>query len=154
MTDQMTQIENLEHVVNVAGHDIKIREVKMKDLQAFSAACRPFMSAFDEAGDLAVRDGKNPSDFALFNVLAEHSPAFMQAAALVSNTDVTFFERLRPDEFFEIAAKVVEVNGSFFIKALAPALLKFAQVVSQIGTMLSSHLLAQDMTESKSSITD
>ena len=150
MNDQVAQIENVEHVVPVRGQEIKIREVTMKDLKAFASACAPFMSAFDEAGDLAVRDGKKPSDFQLFNVLAEHSPAFMEAAALVSNADVTFFERLRPDEFFEIAAKVVEVNGGFFIKALAPALLKFAQVVSQIGSMLSSHLLLQATTESTS----
>jgi hypothetical protein len=129
--------------VRVGDTVITVREVTMKDLQAFTAACSPFLSAFDEAGALAVRDGKQPDDFALFRVLSENGPAFMQAAALVSNAPVEYYERLKPDQFFEVAAKVVEVNGDFFVRALAPALIRFARGVSQIGLMLSEGSLQQ-----------
>ena len=148
--NEINQIANKGVVLNVRGHQVEVHEITMKNFTAFSQACRPFMHYFDEAGDLALREGKKPSEFALFNALADHSEGFKTAITLVSNVEESFLEDLRPDEFFEIASKVVEVNGSFFIKALAPVLLKFAQVVNQLGSMLSNNLSAQDTTESKS----
>ena len=143
--NQLEQIAGTERAITVRGHEVRIREVKMKELRAFTAACSPFLKAFDESGELAMRDGKRPDDFALFRVLADHSEAFMQAAALVSNANVEFFEKLRPDEFFEIAALVVEVNGDFFVRALAPTLIRFAKGVSLIGSTLANGLSPQAM---------
>ena len=142
---QLEQIAATERVITVRGHEVRVREVKMKELRAFTHACSPFLKAFDESGELAMRDGKRPDDFALFRVLADHSEAFMQAAALVTNANVEFFEKLRPDEFFEVAALVVEVNGDFFVRALAPALIRFAKGVSLIGLTLANGLSPQAM---------
>jgi hypothetical protein len=136
-------MQGREAKLTVRGHEIVVREVTMKYLKAFAGACAPFLSAFDEAGALAARDDRPPDDFALFKVLADNGEAFMQAAAMVSNASVEFYEKLRPDEFFEVAAKVVEVNGDFFVRALAPTLIRFAKGVSQIGTMLSADSLQQ-----------
>jgi len=66
---------------------------------------------------------------------------------------VEFYEKLRPDEFFAVAAKVVEVNGDFFVRALAPALIRFAKGVSTIGTILSNGLSPQGIESMMSSIT-
>lgn len=152
--NQLEQMADVERIVKVRDHDIKVREVRMKDLKAFAHACSPFLKAFDEAGELAAReDGQPPDDFALFRVLADHSEAFMKAAALVSNAPVEFFEKLRPDEFFEVAAVVVEVNGSFFVRALAPALIKFARGVSLIGLTLSNGLSPLGMASTLASAT-
>lgn len=143
MEKQLDQIAGREARLTVRGHEIVVREVTMKHLKGFAAACSPFLAAFDEAGELAVRDDRPADDFALFKVLAENGEAFMKAAAMVSNAPVEFYEQLRPDEFFEVAAKVVEVNGDFFVRALAPTLIRFARGVSQIGTMLSEGLSQQ-----------
>lgn len=151
--NQLEQMADVERVVTVRGHEVKVREVRMKDLKAFAHACSPFLKAFDEAGELAVRDGQPPDDFALFRVLADHSEAFMRAAALVTNANVEFFEKLRPDEFFEVAAVVVEVNGSFFVRALAPALIKFTRGVSLIGLTLSNGLSPLGMVSTLASAT-
>jgi hypothetical protein len=148
--NQIEQMAAVESTVTVKGHVIKVHEVTMKNLRAFAKACGPFLSSFDESGELAMRGDKKPADFALFNVLAENGDAFMDAAVLVTNADRTFYERLRPDEFFEVAAKVVEVNGDFFVRALAPALIRFAQGFNQIGSILSSDSLAQDTTLTES----
>lgn len=144
MENQLDQITGREARLTIRGHEIVVREVTMKHLKGFAAACAPFLSAFDEAGELAVRDDRPADDFALFKVLAENGEAFMKAAAMVSNAPVEFYEQLRPDEFFEVAAKVVEINGDFFVRALAPTLIRFAKGVSQIGTMLSVGSLQQD----------
>lgn len=142
MDKQLEDMAGRERSVTVRGHVIKVHEVKMKNLRAFTAACGPFLHAFDEAAELAspADPDKRPDDFALFRLLAEHSDAFMEAAAQVSNAPRTFYEQLGPDEFFEVARLVVEVNGDFFVRALAPALLRFARGVSLIGSTLSNTL--------------
>lgn len=123
--------------VEVRGHKIIVSEVTMKNLKQFTEACAPFLSAFDEAGELAAKPDGDPEGFALFRVLTKHGDDFMRATALVTNADVAFYEKLKPDEFFKVAAKVVEVNGDFFVLRLAPMLIKFARGVSLIGSMLS-----------------
>lgn len=143
MTDDLSLMAGVEHSVTVRGRKIVVREVDMKSLTPFAAACAPFLSEFDEAGRLGDRRDPDtgepvPADqFTLFKVLAEHGPAFVNAAALVSDADKAFLENLRPDEFFEVAAKVVEINGNFFVLRLAPTLLRFAQGVSKIGLIQS-----------------
>lgn len=124
--------------VTIRGHKIVVREITMKHIKAFAKICGPFMDSFDEAAELAGREpSKVDSDFKLFNTLLDHSDDFMKAAAMVSNADVDFYEKLRPDEFFKVASAVVEVNGNFFVQALAPALIKFARGISTIGMILS-----------------
>lgn len=150
---QLEQMGGFEARLTVRGHEIVVREVTMKNLREFAAACSPFLSAFDEAGELASKPDAPQDDFALFKVLAENGPAFMKAAALVTNANVEFYEKLRPDEFFAVAAKVVEVNGDFFVRALAPALIRFAKGVSTIGTILSNGLSPQGIESMMSSIT-
>ena len=133
-----------ERSVTIGTTKVVVREVVMKDLRAFTAACAPFLKEFDDAGILAERRNKETGElegmeeFALFQCISEHSEAFVLAASLVSNAPVAFLERLRPDQFFQVAALVVEVNGNFFVHRLAPQLIKFARAMGLVGLTLSS----------------
>lgn len=130
------------------GNTVNVRVVIMENLTAFYDACAPFFSEFD-TGKLARKEGATGSaleDFTLFGVLAQHSKAFMKAAALVTDADYTYFAKLPPDEFFKVAAKVVEVNGTFFVNALAPSLIALAKGVNGVGLMLSALSSAQGTT--------
>lgn len=119
--------------------EVEVREVTMKSLRAFSSACAPFFAEFDEAGRLGERlnketgDREKPDEFALFKVLADYSDEFMLAASLVSNKSAAFYGTLAPDQFFNVASAVVKVNGDFFVRSLAPALIKTAQALGTIG---------------------
>ena len=123
--------------------EVEVREVTMKSLRAFSSACAPFFAEFDEAGRLGERlnketgDREQPDAFALFKVLADYSDEFMLAASLVSNKSVGFYSALHPDQFFNVASAVVKVNGDFFVRNLAPALLKTAKALGTIGSTTS-----------------
>jgi hypothetical protein len=131
------------------GNVVTVREVVMKDLTEFYACCSPFFGEFNEGGRLTRKEGATGNameDFTLFAVLAEHADVFMRAAELVSDASVPYFQKLRPDDFYKVAAKVVEVNGSFFVNALAPALIKLAQGVKEVGTTLSTLSSIQGMT--------
>lgn len=151
MDEQLEKIAGREARLTIRGYEIIVKEITMKGLKGFAAACAPFLSSFDEAGELASRGDKTPQDFALFNVLAKNGDAFMAAASIVTNAPVAFYEQLRPDEFFEVAAKIVEVNGDFFVRALAPALIRFARGVSLIGSMLSADSFPQATGQEKTS---
>lgn len=148
----MTTIEqllNTPHIVHLAAReglpatDVAVREVRMCELQTFIQKCSPFMHAFDEAGALARRVNKETGDvqeasaFDLFKLLADQSPAFMDAAVCVTNQPRAFYEQLLPNEFFDVCAKIVEVNGSFFALRLAPSLIKLAQGAISLGRLLS-----------------
>ena len=151
--EQLDQITGNPHEVPVLHRNpatgqlekvtVEVGEVTMKNFKAFSAACAPFFHEFDEAGRLGERvdqetgDKKQPEEFALFHVLADHSDAFMLAAALVSNKPVSFFQALTPDQFFEVAAAVGKVNGDFFVRSLAPALLRMGRALGTIGSTTS-----------------
>lgn len=123
---------------------VEVSEVTMMNFKAFAAACAPFFKEFDEAGRLATRVDKEtgdvipPEEFSLFLVLAEYSDAFTTAAALVSNKPASFYQRLTPDQFFEVASAVIQVNGDFFVRSLAPALLKTARALGMIGLTTSN----------------
>lgn len=123
---------------------VRVGEVTMKNFKAFAAACAPFFGEFGEAGRLGRRldtetgDRQEPQEFALFHVLADHSDAFMAAAAMVTNKPATFYQELAPDQFFDVASAVVKVNGDFFIRSLAPVLLKMGRVLGTIGSTTSN----------------
>jgi hypothetical protein len=138
---QLDELAGREKRLTVRKHEIVVSEVIMENLGEFVEACTPFLEAFDEVGELAARTADQPpDDFALFKLVSKHSKPFMRAAALVSNANYEFYAKLKPDEFFEVAAAVVEVNGTFFIQRLAPVLIRFARGVSQVGTMLLTGL--------------
>lgn len=134
--DQLAPEED-DRTVTVGDMKIVVTEVTMKHLQGFTRACGPFLSAFEDKGELAnkVVDGQEvpPDEFALLKLISDHADAMMDAAALVTNAPKLVYERMRPDDFFRVAAKVLEVNGAFFVRRLAPQLIRFALAMSQIG---------------------
>ena len=123
---------------------VEVSEVTMMNFRAFATACAPFFQEFDDAGRLAMRvdkttgDKQPPEDFALFHVLADHADAFIAAATLVTNKPASFYQRLSPDQFFDVAAAVIKVNGDFFVRSLAPSLLKMARLLGTIGSTTST----------------
>ncbi len=133
MNDDLSQLSQEPNTVTVGSTVITVREVHMKELGAFTRACAPFLNEFSEGGLLS-----KPNEFALFRVLSDHAENMVLAASLVSNAPVEFLERMKPDDFFRVAAKVIEVNGNFFVRRLAPQLIKFAEAMGLVGTMLSS----------------
>lgn len=141
------EMQNPPAIIEIHGHVIEVRELTMAGLPAFIAAVEPFMEAFDEASDLpaAAKDEVLARNTALFRLLAKHGDAFIRAAEVVTNANGEFYRKLPPDEFFKVAALIVERNAAFFVQRLAPSLLKFAVDVAMVGTMLSVSLQPQDI---------
>ncbi len=166
--------ESVDVALKVRGVAVTVSEVTMSSMAPFIRACSPFLASFDQiaeiketTGELAAAGGsakRVPDRFGFFKTISEHSPAFLDAAALVCDIPDAppvpvppgaamtapqlaaraFLARLRPDEFFHIALAVVEVNGDFFILRLAPALQAFFRTVGRIGSGRTSDLSLPD----------
>ena len=135
--------------VSIRGKEIKVHEITMEHLSTFYSTCAPFFKEFDNGGRLTRKEGAlgdAPEDFTLFGVICDHADAFMDACEMVTDAGLPFLRSLRPDEFYNIAAKVIEVNGGFFVHALAPALVKLAAGLRNLGATLSEGSLRPDTT--------
>jgi hypothetical protein len=121
---------------------VVVREVNMAGLRQFTRACAPFLSAFDDPDRMGVKivDGKpsTPEGFKFFELVAEHSTAFIDVAVLVTDAPRAWLEAIPPDDFMIIADKIVEVNSRFFAHRLAPALVRLgASLATHLGSSLS-----------------
>lgn len=135
--DDLTKVLGVPEEVVIRNIKVQVREVNMLGLRAFTAACSPFLGAFNDPERLGITfvSGKpaTPDAFKFFELVSEHSPAFITAAVLVTDAPREWLERLPPDDFIVIADKIVEVNSRFFAHRLAPALV-------QLGSSLARHL--------------
>ena len=120
----------------LAGRTVTIREVRMRELQQVASICAPFFDAFDSVGDLAKARAESgrTSDTLLYRLLAEHADRLLTLATLLTDAPRDWLEQLPPDQFFVLAAQVVEVNAGFFIVRLFPALQNMAAGIGRIGS--------------------
>ena len=146
------QMQNPATEIEIRGHKIEIYELTMAGLPAFSRAVESFMDAFDEVADLpaARADEAMRRNTALFRLLGKHTHEMIAAAEAVTNANAEFYLKLSTDEFFEVASVIVERNAAFFVRRLAPSLIKFAAHISLTGSMLSSHLHGTGTAQPKS----
>lgn len=146
------QMQNPATEIEIRGHKIEIYEITMAALPAFSRAVESFMDAFDEVADLpaARADEAMRRNTALFRLIGKHTEDMIAAAEVVTNTNGEFYRKLSPDEFFDVASVIVERNAAFFVRRLAPSLIKFAAHISLTGSMLSSHLHGTGTAQPKS----
>lgn len=103
---------------------------------------RADLSAHANVTDLAALDrvravlpeGAARTNAVLGDVLAEHADRLLTLATLLTDAPRDWLELLQPDQFFVLAAQVVEVNASFFIVRLFPALQNMAAGIGRIGS--------------------
>ena len=148
MQEELDKLCGDEVTVEVSGHKIVVKEVTMRNIKKFYSLCTPFIDKFDELADAS--ENTMHRDVKLFQIVLDNADNFMHAAELVTNADFEFYARLPPDEFFKVATAIVGVNGDFFVKALAPALIKFARGISMVGTILSP-ISSEVVTDTKTS---
>jgi hypothetical protein len=141
-TFDLNEVFGKPETVKIRNVDIDVFEVTMINFQAFTEACAPFLSAFDDPARLGIGDdGKKPDGFAFFTEVSSHSDAFLNAAVLVTDAPKAWLQRLPPDDFFVLIQKIIEVNARFFTQRLAPAMLNLAtSLAAVLGSNLSTFL--------------
>ncbi len=108
MKDDLEALAPVPKRVTIAGRDIDLLPLRIRQLPAFSRAV-------SKAGPL-LAEGR------LMEALAADGEGVIDAVAIAAGVDREWLDTLYPDDFLELAAAVVEVNLDFFGRRLRPAL--------------------------------
>lgn len=112
-------------VVTVAGKDISIHPLKVRQLQPLLSALGP-----------ALRDGfaqgfSDPAAWLLF--FEQHTDRVINAVASATDLKREFLGELEPVDLMALAAGVVEVNRDFFTRQVMPAIERLNQTLVTLG---------------------
>lgn len=114
--DELAQIAQADAVpVTVAGRDLQLTPLKVRELPGFARALQPLADQLP-----AVLSGDTEPG-ALLALLAQ-GDALIEAVALGAREPVETVGELEADEFLVLALAVMEVNANFFAQRLMPVL--------------------------------
>lgn len=97
-----------------------IQPVKVKDLPAFLAAIEPVARELAEGDILAA--------------LARHAGRVIEATAIGAGVDRAWLEEQTPEVLVDLAAKVLEVNADFFVRAVLPKVASASEALAKIAS--------------------
>jgi hypothetical protein len=121
--------------ITVAGREFALLPIKMGQLAAFSAAVMP-IAPF-------VLSGR------IMEAATDHYAAMQAALAIAAKAEPEWLDDLSPEDFLELVAAVVEVNGDFFARRLTPIILvmqaRIQAAVDRIGAQSSPTLAETGM---------
>lgn len=109
--DKLEDLSPRPVVVKVAGEEIGITPIRVKELAAFAAAVKPILLG---AGGV----GENMDVPAL---LLAHPQSIVDTVTVGARKPRDFVDALEIDELVILAMAVVEVNADFFARRVAPA---------------------------------
>lgn len=98
----------------------EIQPIKVKDLPAFLAAIEPI------ARELASGD--------ILAALARHADNVISATAVGAGVERAWLEAQTPDVLVDLAAKVLEVNADFFVRAVLPKVSAASEALARIAS--------------------
>lgn len=90
----------------IGGREIKVPNLKVRQLAPFGRAAEPFMPLVLTGDYLAA--------------VTYHTAAVCEAVSIVTGTDADWLGDLDPDDMLRLVAAVFEVNLDFFARRLLP----------------------------------
>lgn len=121
---------------NFDPRGICIEPIKVRDLPRFLRAVEPI------AADLAAGD--------IAGALIRHAEALIEATAIGAGVDRAWLEEQTPDVLADLAARVLEVNGDFFVSRVLPQVMAAAERLARIASGGTSGSPASSMPDSDS----
>lgn len=117
-------------VVSVAGEDITITPLRVGQLPSFFKAVKPIIGSLTQESINWIA------------ILSDYGDAIITAISIAIKKDREWVEALATDEAMLLAAKVIEVNSDFFMKAVMPKInaliIKTKEGKSETGDMQSN----------------
>lgn len=101
-------------------HGICVEPIKVRDLPRFLRAVEPI------AADLAAGD--------IAGALIRHAEALIEATAIGASVERAWLEEQTPDVLADLAARVLEVNGDFFVRRVLPQVTAAAERLARIAS--------------------
>lgn len=126
MADDLSVIDPISTSVEFRGATRDISPLKVGQLPKFARAIKPI-------GGEAFSGIINGDLSGLFDLIADHGEAIIDAASVASGIDRAEIEQADVDELVHLAAVIIKVNADFFARRLTPALRKAAAQAATNG---------------------
>ena len=132
MTDKKDDTSN---VMTVAGHDIEIKRVKVKNLNEVTRSFQPFVKEFDRI----IKANKAMPDDELMTLIGRFTDEAVILASVLTDKPPSFYRELEPLEFFEVMQEVVAHSGDFFLRQIFMPLKQLGAQINLLGTTALYH---------------
>ncbi|MEK6203265.1 MAG: hypothetical protein N2B04_04345 [Psychrobacter sp.] len=138
----MTDIKKDDSVktIQVAGQEITINRVKVKNLNEVTRAFTPFVAEFERI----VKANKGLPESELLALIGSYTDETVILASVLTDQTPTFYRELEPLEMLTVMQEVVAHSGDFFMRQIFMPLKSLGAQLALLGSTAYYHSTKSD----------
>lgn len=118
-----------DNIIHVAGTDIAIKRVKVRNLNEVTRAFTPFVADFERI----VKDKKGLPDSELLSLIGSYTDEVVLLAVVLTDQNAEFYRELEPLQLLTVMQEVVAHSGDFFMRQIFIPLKQLGAQLSTLG---------------------
>lgn len=126
--------------IKVAGQEIMINRVKVKNLNEVTRAFTPFVAEFERI----VKANKGLPESELLALIGSYTDETVILASVLTDQTPTFYRELEPLEMLTVMQEVVAHSGDFFMRQIFIPLKQLGAQLAILGTTAYYHSTKSD----------
>ena len=126
--------------IKVAGQEITIKRVKVKNLNEVTRAFMPFVAEFERI----VKANKGLPESELLSLIGSYTDEAVILASVLTDQPPSFYRELEPLEMLTVMQEVVAHSGDFFMRQIFMPLKSLGAQLALLGTTAYYHSTASD----------
>ena len=126
--------------IKVAGQEITIKRVKVKNLNEVTRAFTPFVAEFERI----VKANKGLPESELLGLIGSYTDETVILASVLTDQPPSFYRELEPLEMLQVMQEVVAHSGDFFMRQIFMPLKQLGAQLALLGTTAYSLSTASD----------
>ncbi|AAZ18877.1 hypothetical protein Psyc_1024 [Psychrobacter arcticus 273-4] len=138
----MTDIkkDDSSKIIKVAGQEIVIKRVKVKNLTEVTRAFQPFVAEFERI----VKAKKGMPESELMALIGTFADEAVILATILTDQSPSFYQELDPLDFFTVMQEVVAFSGDFFMRQIFTPLKQLGAQLALLGSTAYYHSTKSD----------
>ena len=138
----MTDIKKDDSVktIKVAGQEIAINRVKVKNLHEVTRAFTPFVAEFERI----IKANKGMPESELMALIGTFTDETVILASTLTDQPPNFYRELEPLEMLQVMQEVVAHSGDFFMRQIFIPLKQLGAQLHLLGTTAYYHSTKSD----------
>ena len=126
--------------IKVAGQEIAINRVKVKNLNEVTRAFTPFVAEFERI----VKANKGLPESELLALIGSYTDETVILASVLTDQTPTFYRELEPLEMLTVMQEVVAHSGDFFMRQIFIPLKQLGAQLALLGSTAYYHSTKSD----------
>ncbi|WP_420229027.1 hypothetical protein ACOBWA_08375 [Psychrobacter sp. ER1] len=126
--------------IKVAGQEIAIKRVKVKNLNEVTRAFTPFVAEFERI----VKANKGLPESELLALIGSYTDETVILASVLTDQTPTFYRELEPLEMLTVMQEVVAHSGDFFMRQIFMPLKSLGAQLALLGSTAYYHSTKSD----------